>query len=342
MLALVKAEPAAGLWLQDVPVPSIADNEVLIKINKTGICGTDLHIWNWDEWASQTIPVPLITGHEYAGEIVEVGKQVHNLHRGQRVSGEGHLIDLNCTAARSGNFHLDPHSRGVGVNHPGAFAEYLALPAFNVIPLPDAVDDELGAILDPLGNAVHAALSFDLTGNDILITGAGPIGIMTAAVARHAGAARIFIADINASRLELAGRVVDAIPVDLNQMSMEEITRSHRITDGFHIGFEMSGSNEALESLVKAVATGGSLACLGLPSRKVTLDWNSIVWKNLRIKGVYGREMFETWRKALNMLQHGLDIRGVITHRLPASEYREGFKAMQTGTSGKVILDWTR
>lgn len=340
MRALVKAKPATGLWLQDVPVPAIAPDEVLIRIRKTGICGTDLHIWNWDEWASKNVPVPLITGHEYAGEIVEIGRNVSGLHIGQRVSGEGHLVDRDCAAARAGQFHLDPRSRGVGVNHPGAFAEYLALPAFNVIPLPDEIDDELGAILDPLGNAVHVALSFDLVGNDVLITGAGPIGIMAAAVARHVGAAHIFLADINPDRLALARKVVDAVTIDLTQTTLQDAAVEHGLAGGFHIGFEMSGSNDALDAMVQALAPGGQIACLGLPSRKVTLDWSAIVCKSLRIKGVYGREMFETWRKALNMLRHGLQIREVITHRLPVSDYEKGFEAMKAGTSGKVVLSW--
>ncbi|WP_413728229.1 L-threonine 3-dehydrogenase [Sodalis sp. RH19] len=341
MRALVKANPRAGLWLQDVPIPQVRDDEVLIKIRKTGICGTDLHIWNWDEWAQKTVPVPLVTGHEYAGEVVEVGRNVTQISIGQRVSGEGHLVDLGCTAARAGNFHLDPHSLSVGVNHPGAFAEYLALPAFNVIALPDEIDDELGAILDPLGNAVHVAQSFDLVGNDVLIMGAGPIGIMAAAVARFVGAHRIFIADINAERLALANRIVDAITLDPDNTSLTEVAQRYGLSDGFPIGFEMSGSNEALESLIGAMTSGGQIACLGLPTRKVTLDWNTVVCKSLRIKGVYGREMFETWRKTLNMLQSGLNVRDIITHRLPVDDFHAGFQAMQAGTAGKVILNWS-
>lgn len=340
MRALVKAESAVGLWLQEVPIPELAEDEVLIRIRKTGICGTDLHIWNWDDWARRTVPVPLVTGHEYAGEIVERGKAVRHLRVGQRVSGEGHVIDPNCQAARSGRFHLDPNTRGVGVNYPGAFAEYLALPAFNVIALPDDIDDELGAILDPLGNAVHVALSFDLAGNDVLITGAGPIGIMAAAVARHVGAARILLADINPERLDLARTVVDVTTVDLQQTSLAEAAQRHGIEDGFPIGFEMSGSNAALDSLMDAMAPGGQLACLGLPSRKVLLDWNAVVCKSLQIRGVYGREMFETWRKGLAMLRNGLQVREVITHRFAANDFRQGFAAAQAGTAGKVLLDW--
>ncbi|MFD4838954.1 L-threonine 3-dehydrogenase [Achromobacter sp. NPDC058515] len=340
MLALVKAENSAGLWLQQVARPIPAADEVLIQIRKTGICGTDLHIWNWDDWARKTVPVPLVTGHEYAGEIVEVGKLVSHLRPGMRVSGEGHIIDINSAAARAGRFHLDPNTRGIGVNRPGAFAEYLALPAFNVIPLPDEIDDELGAILDPLGNAVHVALSFDLVGEDVLITGAGPIGIMAAAVARHVGARNVVLTDVNPVRLALASRVADVVTVNPREMPLADVMSRLHIVNGFSVGFEMSGYNEALEQLIGAMEPGGRVACLGLPSGRISLDWSRIVCKGLFLKGIYGREMFETWRKMLNLIATGLDVRGIITHRLPVDRYKEGFQAMLAGDAGKVVLSW--
>ncbi|MBC2655836.1 L-threonine 3-dehydrogenase [Pseudomonas sp. MSSRFD41] len=340
MLALVKAEESVGLWMRDVPTPEIMENEVLIKIHKTGICGTDLHIWNWDGWAQKNIPVPQIVGHEYSGVIVELGRNVKNLRLGQRVTGEGHLVDLNCRASRAGCFHLDPHTRSVGVNHPGAFAEYLALPAFNVVPLPDEIDDELGAILDPLGNAVHTALAFDVTGNDVVITGAGPVGIMAAAVARHAGAGRIFIADLEPFRLDLACRLVDVIPIDIRQNSLADAARLYGLKEGYDIGFEMSGSSSALDSLIESIATGGRLACLGLPAASITIKWEAVVCKSLRIEGIYGREMFETWRKMLSMLSGGLQVKGIITHRFAVENFSQAFNTMSAGQSGKIILNW--
>jgi threonine 3-dehydrogenase len=340
MQALLKTESSAGLWLHDVAMPTITDDDVLIRIRKTGICGTDIHIWNWDEWARKTVPMPMIIGHEYTGEIAEVGANVKRVRVGQRVSGEGHLIDPDCPAARAGNFHLDPNTRSVGVNHPGAFAEYIALPAFNVIALPDDIDDELAAILDPLGNAVHVALSFDLVGNNVVIMGAGPIGIMAAAVARHAGAAMICIADINPVRLKLAEMVPDVVTVDLRHTTVNDVAMKHGVRHGFPIAFEMSGSSEGLATLIDAMATGGRLACLGLPAGKMTVDWSTIVCKSLTLKGIYGREMFETWRKSIAMLQHGLNIRDIITHRIPARDFEQGFAAMKSGSAGKVVMTW--
>lgn len=340
MQALVKAESKVGLWLHDVPIPTIAQDEVLIRIRKTGICGTDIHIWNWDEWARRMVPVPMVIGHEYTGEIAELGANVKGFRVGQRVSGEGHLIDRDCEAARAGSFHLDPNTKSVGVNHPGAFAEYIALPAFNVVALPDDIDDDLAAILDPLGNAVHVALSFDLVGNDILIMGAGPIGIMAAAVARHAGAAMIFIADINPARLKLAEIVPDVVTVDLRRTTVSDAALDHGVRHGFSIAFEMSGSSEGLATLIDAMATGGRIACLGLPPGKIEIDWSTIVSKSLTLKGIYGREMFETWRKSIAMLQHGLNIRDIITHRIPAREFEQGFVAMKSGSAGKVVMTW--
>ncbi len=341
MTALVKARPEPGLWRQTVPVPEIGPDDVLIRVNKTGICGTDVHIWNWDEWAAKTIPVPLVTGHEFAGEIVELGRNVTDLAIGQRCSGEGHLIGKQSRQSRSGKFHLDPETRGIGVNEQGAFAEYLRLPAFNVVPLPDAIDDEIGAILDPLGNAVHTALSFDLVGEDVLITGAGPIGIMAAAVARHVGARHVVITDINPDRLALAARVADVVPVNVAEEDLAEVVPRLGMRQGFDVGLEMSGNQRALDQMVERLVMGGRIAMLGIPPGKSPVDWSRIVFKAITIKGVYGREIFETWYKMIAMLENGLDIRGVITHRLPVSQFHDGFDAMRGGSSGKVVLDWS-
>ncbi len=341
MNALVKAHAKEGLWLQQEPIPSVDSDEVLIKINKTGICGTDIHIWNWDEWAQKTVPVPLITGHEFAGEIVDMGAQVEGLSIGQRVSGEGHLIGRDSRQSRAGKFHLDPETRGIGVNEPGAFAQYLCLNAFNVIPLPDDINDDIGAILDPLGNAVHTALSFDLISEDVLITGAGPIGIMAAAVARHVGARNVVITDINEDRLALASRVTDVIPVNVQEQNLSEVTTSLGLKQGFDVGLEMSGNRLAFDQMVEALDMGARIAMLGIPPGKSPVDWSRIVFKAITIKGVYGREIFETWYKMIAMLQNGLDVSKVITHRYPVEQFEKGFTEMLSGSSGKVVLDWT-
>jgi len=323
------------------PVPEIGPEDVLIRIHKTGICGTDIHIWNWDEWAAATVPVPMITGHEFAGEIVEVGRQVSGLHIGQRCSGEGHLIETDSRQSRAGKFHLDPGTRGIGVNEQGAFAEYLRLPAFNVVPLPDDIPDEIGAILDPLGNAVHTALSFDLLGEDVLITGAGPIGIMAAAVARHAGARNVVITDINADRLSLAEHVVPSVrPVDVTREDLNDVISELGLQQGFDVGLEMSGNQSALDQMVEALVMGGKIALLGIPPGKSPVDWSRIVFKAITLKGVYGREMFETWYKMIAMLQNGLDVSRVITHRFDVDDFAQGFAAMKSGSSGKVVLNW--
>lgn len=342
MKALVKSEPKPGLWMDDRPIPEIGPHDVLIKINKTGICGTDIHIYAWDEWAQRTVPVPMVVGHEYAGEIAEVGANIRHLAVGQRVSGEGHVIGMKSRAARGGRFHLDPETKGVGVNVPGAFAEYLSLPAFNVVPLPDTIDDELGAILDPLGNAVHTALSFDLVGEDVLVTGAGPIGIMAAAVTRHVGARHVVITDINPQRLALAGEVADVVPVDVSKEDLNSVKARLGMKEGFDIGLEMSGAPAAFDQMVDQLVMGGKIAMLGIPAKPASVDWTKIVFKMLTIKGIYGREMFETWHKMLAMLESGLDIGKVITHRLPVSDYKTGFDTMASGNSGKVVLDWTQ
>jgi threonine 3-dehydrogenase len=342
MKALIKAHAREGLWLQTAPVPDIGPDDVLIRINKTGICGTDIHILNWDDWAKKTVPVPLITGHEFAGEIVELGGNVEGLNLGQRCSGEGHLIGKQSRQSRAGKFHLDPETRGIGVNEQGAFAEYLRLPSFNVVPLPDEISDDTGAILDPLGNAVHTALSFDLVGEDVLITGAGPIGIMAAAVARHAGARNVVITDVNQDRLDLAAKVADVTPVNVTKTDLADVQAQLKIMQGFDVGLEMSGNQVALNQMVEAMVMGGRIALLGIPPGKSPVDWSRIVFKAITLKGIYGREIFETWYKMIAMLQNGLDVSGIITHRFAVKDYAEGFAAMKSGKSGKVVLDWRK
>jgi len=341
MKALSKLHAREGLWMTHAPVPEIGPDDVLIKINKTGICGTDIHIWNWDEWAAGTVPVPMITGHEFAGEIVELGRNVEGLEIGQRCSGEGHLIGKQSRQSRAGKFHLDPATRGIGVNEQGAFAQYLKLPAFNVVPLPDEVSDDIGAILDPLGNAVHTALSFDLVGEDVLITGAGPIGIMAAAVARHVGARHVVITDVNPARLALAEKVADVVPVNVAKEDLADVIPRLKMKQGFDVGLEMSGNQQALDQMVEAMTMGGRIAMLGIPPGKSPVDWSRIVFKAITIKGVYGREIFETWYKMIAMLENGLDVSGIITHRFGVDDFEQGFAAMKSGQSGKVVLDWT-
>ena len=342
MKALEKSKPEEGLWMVQAPVPEIGPDEVLIKINTTGICGTDIHIWNWDDWAAHTVPVPMITGHEFAGEIVELGRNVSGLSIGQRCSGEGHLVRTDSRQSRSGKFHLDPGTRGIGVNEQGAFAQYLRLPAFNVVPLPDDIPDEIGAILDPLGNAVHTALSFDLLGEDVLITGAGPIGIMAAAMARHAGARNVVITDVNPDRLTLAEAVPRVRTVNVAKEDLNDVIHELGLKEGFDVGLEMSGNQQALDQMVEALVMGGKIALLGIPPGKSPVDWSRIVFKAITLKGVYGREMFETWYKMIAMLQNGLDVSRVITHRFAVDDFAEGFAAMKSGQSGKVVLDWTK
>lgn len=340
MRALVKAEPTEGLTLRDEPPPQIGVDDILIKVAKTGICGTDLHIWKWNDWAQKTIPVPMVVGHEFAGRVVEVGAHVRTVKVGDRVSGEGHLIGMKSRMARAGHFHLDPETKGVGVNVPGAFAEYLKIPAFNAIHLPDEIDDEIGAILDPLGNAVHTALSFDLIGEDVLITGAGPIGIMAAAVCRHVGARHVVVTDVNDYRLELCNQVADAVTVNVSRQDLRSEMDKLGMREGFDVGLEMSGAPAAFEQMTKHLIMGGKIAMLGIPSSKMPVDWNEIIFKALTIKGIYGREMFETWYKMIAMLQSGLDVRKVITHRMKVADYRVGFDLMKQGSCGKVVLDW--
>ncbi|PIW29838.1 MAG: L-threonine 3-dehydrogenase [Rhodobacterales bacterium CG15_BIG_FIL_POST_REV_8_21_14_020_59_13] len=342
MKALAKSKPEPGIWMiEDAPMPEIGPDDVLIKISKTAICGTDVHIYNWDDWAAKNVPTPMVVGHEYSGVVEAVGEDVKRIRPGQRVSGEGHVISGTSRAARAGKFHLDPDTKGVGVNIPGAFAEYLKLPAFNVVELPDDVPDEIGAILDPLGNAVHTALQFDLVGEDVLVTGAGPIGIMAAAVARHAGARHIVLTDINPDRLKLAETVVPHLtPVETGKTDLKDVIASLKMREGFDVGLEMSGAQPAFQQMLDSMVMGGKIAMLGTPSRAYDINFADIIFKALTVKGVYGREMFETWYKMLAMLQSGLDVSGIITHRLPVDEFQAGFDAMRSGKSGKVVLDW--
>nr|WP_292041491.1 MULTISPECIES: L-threonine 3-dehydrogenase [unclassified Brevundimonas] len=342
MQALAKTQPAEGLEQITAPIPEMGPEDVLIKVRRTAVCGTDIHIWNWDEWSQKNVPVPMITGHEFAGDIVAIGSEVDRpLKIGQRVSAEGHVIDLNSEAARAGHFHLDPHTRGIGVNRQGCFAEYVVAPAFNVIELPDDVPYEIGAILDPFGNAVHTAQQFDLLGEDVLVTGAGPIGVMAAAVARHAGARTVVLTDINDFRLELAQKVVPGVrTVNTTKEDLHDVMKELGLKVGFDVALEMSGSPIAFKQCVDTLIMGGGLALLGIPSKPTETDWGQIILKAINIKGVYGREMFTTWRKMLGLLKAGLDLQPLITHQLHYSQYREGFEAMKSGQSGKVILNW--
>lgn len=341
MKALAKMEAREGIWQIDTAVPEPGADDVLIRVSRTAICGTDIHIYNWDDWAARTVPVPMIVGHEFAGEIVEIGSAVtRRLKIGQRVSAEGHIIDMNSAAARAGRFHLDPGTVGVGVNRQGAFAEYVCVPAFNVIELPDDVSDDIGALLDPFGNAVHTAQQFDLVGEDVLVTGAGPIGIMAAAVARRAGARTVVITDVNPFRLELAVRIADVRAVNVAQEDLRDVMTQEGITVGFDVALEMSGSEPAIRQAVDTLTMGGKLAMLGIPGRPMEVAWGEIILKALTIRGVYGREMFGTWRKMLGLIHSGLDMTPLITHRLPFQDYQAGFDAMRSGQSGKVILHW--
>jgi threonine 3-dehydrogenase len=341
MFGLAKLHAVEGVWGTNAPVPTPAPDEVLIRVRRTAICGTDIHIYKWDEWAASTVPVPMIFGHEFAGEIVEIGAAVTRpLEIGQRVSGEGHIIDLNSAAARSGRFHLDPGTKGVGVNRQGAFAEYLAIPAFNVMLLPDDVSLDVGAMLDPFGNAVHTAQQFDLMGEDVLVTGAGPIGIMAAAVARKAGARSVVITDVNSYRLELASAIADVRPVNIAEEDLRDVMAAEGIVEGFGVALEVSGAAPAIKQATDALVMGGKLAMLGIPAGSTPVVWSEIILKAITIRGVYGREMFETWRKMFGLLHGGLNLEPLITHRFAAEDFQAGFDAMRSGKSGKVILNW--
>ena len=341
MKALAKLERGPGLTLTRVKKPEIGHNDVLIKISKTGICGTDIHIWKWDDWARKTIPVPMQVGHEYVGEIVEVGQEVRGYKPGDRVSGEGHITCGYCRNCRAGRRHLCRNTVGVGVNREGAFAEYLAIPAFNVFKIPDDISDELAAIFDPFGNATHTALCFNLVGEDVLITGAGPIGIMAAAIARHVGARHVVITDVNDYRLDLARRMGVTRAVHAEREDLRAVMQDLRMTEGFDIGLEMSGAPSAFTSMLEHMNHGGKVALLGIPPANTAIDWNQVIFKGLEIKGIYGREMFETWYKMVTMLQSGLDLSPIVTHRFPVDQYQAAFAAMLSGSSGKIILDWT-
>lgn len=343
MKALVKAKAEKGLWLQDVPVPEIAPNEVLIKIERTAICGTDMHIYRWDDWAQKNVPVPLVVGHEYGGTVAAIGSTVTRVGVGDRVSGEGHVVGRKSRNARAGRFHLDPDTKGIGVNLPGAFAEYLALPEFNVIPLADDFDLEIAAILDPLGNAVHTALAFDLVGEDVLITGAGPIGIMAARVCERAGARRVVLTDINDWRLDFAKTLTRRTTM-VNSMNQDlrAVMTNIGMQEGFDVGLEMSGAKPAFEQMIDTMLMGGQIAMLGIPSQPFPVDLGKIVGKALMVKGIYGRQMYETWYKMLAMIDSGLDMKPMITHRFAARDFQDAFDLMETGKTGKVILDWTQ
>jgi threonine 3-dehydrogenase len=340
MKSLVKAKAEKGIWLQDMPKPEVGHNDLLIKIRKTAICGTDMHIYNWDEWSQKTIPVPMVVGHEYVGEVVGMGQEVKGFNVGDRVSGEGHITCGHCRNCRAGRVHLCRNTEGVGVNRPGAFAEYLVIPAFNAFKIPDNISDELASIFDPFGNAVHTALSFDLVGEDVLITGAGPIGIMAAAVAKHVGARHVVVTDINPYRLELAKKMGATRAVDVSKEDLKDVMNELGMTEGFDVGLEMSGVPVALRDMLNKMNHGGKVAMLGIPGQDVAIDWNQVIFKGLVIKGIYGREMFETWYKMASLLQSGLDLSPIITHTFSIDDYQKGFDTMGSGQSGKVILDW--
>jgi threonine 3-dehydrogenase len=340
MQALVKAEAARGLWLREVPVPSIGINDVLIRVQKTGICGTDLHIYKWDAWAQKTIPVPMVVGHEFVGEIVEVGANVNDFRAGDIVSAEGHVVCGRCRNCLAGRRHLCKDTSGIGVNRPGAFAEYISVPMTNVWHHKPSIDREVASIFDPFGNAVHTALSFDVLGEDVLITGAGPIGMMAAAVAKHAGARFVVVTDVNDYRLALAEKMGATVALNVNNRSLADVKKELGLKEGFDVGLEMSGSPQAFRDMIDNMCHGGKIAMLGIPSEQIAIDWNKVVFNMLTIKGIYGREMYETWYKMSVMLESGLDIRPVITHRFHYSEFERGFEVMLSGLAGKVVLNW--
>ncbi|MDN0074893.1 L-threonine 3-dehydrogenase [Crenobacter sp. SG2303] len=340
MKALAKLQPAKGLTMTDVAVPEIGHNDLLIKITKTAICGTDIHIWNWDDWAQKTIPVPMHVGHEYVGVVAGIGSEVQGFKLGQRVSGEGHITCGYCRNCRAGRRHLCRNTVGVGVNRPGAFAEYLVIPAFNAFPIPDDISDDLASIFDPFGNAVHTALSFNLVGEDVLITGAGPIGIMAVAIARHVGARHVVITDVNEYRLGLAEKMGATRAVNVAKQDLKAVMAELDMHEGFDVGLEMSGNPQAFRQLLDVMNHGGKVALLGIPPDNTAIDWNQVIFKGLEIKGIYGREMFETWYKMVALLQSGLDISPIITHHYKVDDFEAGFEAMLSGQSGKVILDW--
>jgi len=340
MKALVKSESAPGLWLKNIPEPEIGINDVLIKVKRTAICGTDMHIYNWNGWAQATIPVPMVVGHEFVGEIVEVGSNVIDFSPGQIVSGEGHVVCGRCRNCMAGRRHLCAHTSGIGVNRPGAFAEYLALPMSNVWEHRPDIDLDVAALFDPLGNAVHTALQYDLLGEDVLITGAGPIGAMAAAVCRHAGARHVVITDINPQRLALAKTLGATYGIDVTREKIADVQQTLGMAEGFDVGLEMSGNPSAFKDLLANMCHGGKVAILGIPDNEMAIDWNTVIFNMLTLKGIYGREMYETWYKMSVMIESGLDISNVITHRFNYTEFEQGFAAMNDGHASKVILNW--
>lgn len=340
MKALTKQYAKEGIWLQQAKRPRCGHNDVLIKIHKTAICGTDVHIYNWDDWARRTIPIGMTVGHEFVGTIADIGIEVSGFNIGDRVSGEGHVTCRVCRNCRAGRRHLCRSTSGVGVNRSGAFAQYVVIPASNAFKIPPEISDDLASILDPLGNAAHTALSFDLVGEDVLITGAGPIGAMAAAIAKHVGARHVVITDINDYRLDLAKQLGATRTVNTEHESLKDVMQELNMQEGFDVGLEMSGSSSAFQDMLECINHGGKIAMLGIPSKDTTIDWNKVIFKGLTIKGIYGREMYETWYKMVAMLQSGLDIRPIITHHFSVTEFQKGFDAMLSGRSGKVILDW--
>ncbi|MBT6466626.1 MAG: L-threonine 3-dehydrogenase [Kordiimonadaceae bacterium] len=340
MKSLVKTKAEVGLWLEDIEIPVIGHNDVLVKIKKTAICGTDIHIFNWDEWAQKTIPIPMTVGHEFAGKIVEIGSEVRGINIGDRVSAEGHITCGFCRKCRAGERHLCRNSLGVGVNRPGAFAEFISVPACNICLLPDTISDDLGAMLDPLGNAAHTALEFDLVGEDVLITGAGPIGIMAVAIAKHVGARHVVITDVNNTRLDLAKKMGATRAVNVKNQNLRDVMEDLRMTEGFDVGLEMSGNAEAFSDMLEIMNHGGKIAMLGIIPAGTAINWDHIIFKGLEIKGIYGRKMFETWYKMIAMLESGLDLSPVLTHHFAVNDYAEAFEIMRSGNSGKIILDW--
>jgi threonine 3-dehydrogenase len=341
MKVLRKSQRDVGLWMEEAPLPEIGPSDILIKIRKTAICGTDLHIYNWDEWAQSVIPVPIITGHEFFGHVEDVGALVTRFNKGDRVSGEGHIVCNHCRNCKAGKKHLCPHTIGVGVQRDGAFAEYLSMPESNVYKISDNISDDLASIFDPFGNATHTALSFDLVGENVLITGAGPIGCMAAAIAKHAGARKVIITDINDFRLELAQKLGADVLVNPNKKSLQEAMKEHDLGDGFGVGLEMSGNPSAFNQMLKTLNHGGKIGLLGILPNHTMIDWSLVIFKGLLIKGIYGREMFETWYKMSSMLESGLNISSIITHQFPIDEFQKGFNLMNKGQSGKVVLNWS-
>jgi threonine 3-dehydrogenase len=340
MKALCKLKPEPGIWMTDIPVPDIGVNDVLVKIKKTAICGTDIHIYHWDEWAKATIPVPMAVGHEFMGEIVALGDEVAGLKIGDRVSGEGHITCGHCRRCRAGEQHLCRNTIGIGVNRQGCFAEYLAIPGSNIFKLPEEISDEVGSILDPLGNATHTALSFDMVGEDVLITGAGPIGIMAVAIAKKIGCRNVVISDVNDYRLGLAKKMGADRVVNVMHESIVDVMPELNIKEGYDVALEMSGNPRALNDLLRSINHGGQIAMLGIQPQDTAINWDQVIFKGLTIKGIYGREMYETWYKMSSLIQAGLDVTPVITHRFPIDEFQKGFDVMAGGEAGKVILNW--